>query len=90
MPYQLRNSTRVGETEPTPSSIASSATLEHNKDEAEKLLPNRGLEEIRPKMSRRFSEGGDGRFLLLLAGNFVVTRFRIIEYDVLDAKTKKA
>lgn len=73
----------------SPSSRASSATLEHNKDEADKLLPNRGLGEIRPKMSRRFSEGGDGRFLLLLAGNFVVTRFRIIEMTFLTPKQKK-
>jgi hypothetical protein len=54
MPYQLRNSTRVGETEPTPSSIASSATLEHNKDEADKLLPNRGLGEPWSRMDREY------------------------------------
>jgi len=79
----------MGEIEPMPLSIASSVILEYNKDKADKLLPNRGLGETRPKMSRKFSEGGNGRFLLLLARNFIVIRFRIIKYNILNAKTKK-
>ena len=42
MSYQLHNRTRVANTEPTPSSAASSATLEHNEDEADEPPLNRG------------------------------------------------
>lgn len=42
MLYQLSNRTRVANTESTPSSVASSATLEHNEDEADELPLNRG------------------------------------------------
>ena len=42
MPYQLRDSTSVPNAEPTPSSAASSVTVEHNKDAPDEL-PFKGL-----------------------------------------------
>jgi hypothetical protein len=62
MLYQLGNRTRVANTELTLLSAALSATLEHNEDEADDPLLNKGSGTKRLKRSRGFSEGGDGTF----------------------------
>lgn len=81
MPYQLRNRTRVANTELTPSSAASSATLEHNEDEADERPLNRELGTKRLRRSCGVSEGDDRTFQLPLARNTVLTRIRITERD---------
>jgi hypothetical protein len=69
MPYQLRNRTRVADTEPTPPSAASSSTLEHNKDEANEPLLNRTLETRRLKRGLSGLTGeGASEFHMLCIG----------------------
>jgi hypothetical protein len=66
MPYQVRNRTRLANTEPTPSSAASSATLEHNEHEADEPPLNRGSGTNRLKRGLSGSiEEGAGEFHVL-------------------------
>jgi hypothetical protein len=69
MPYQLRNRPRVANTEPTPSSAASSATLEQSEDEADEPPLSRGSGTNRLKRGLSVStEEGAGEFRALCIG----------------------
>ena len=66
MPYRLRNRTRVADTEPTPSSAASSATLEHKADEPS-LNRGSGTNRLKRGLSGSTKEGA-GEFHVLRTG----------------------
>ena len=73
MPYQLRNRTRVADTAPTPSSAASSTTLEHNEDEADEPSLNRGSGTSRLKRGLSGStKEGAGEFHVSRTGTIVL------------------
>ena len=77
MPYQLRNRTRVADIEPTPSSAASSATLEHNEDAADETPLDRGSGTNRPKRGLSGSTGeGASEFHVLHRGTINLIRIR--------------
>jgi hypothetical protein len=85
MPYQLRNRTRVANTEPTPLSAASSATLERNEDEADEPPLNRGSGTNRLKRGLSGStKEGAGEFHVLRTGTIY-----LIESDQLNVISNK-
>ena len=80
MPYQLRNRTRVVNTELTLLSTASSATLEHNEDAADETPLNRGSGTNRPKRGLSGStKEGASEFNVLHRGTINLIRIRLDE-----------
>jgi hypothetical protein len=83
MPSQLRNRTRVANTEPTSSSAASSATLEHAEPATDRPTLGKRLEMRRPKRGFSGSSGEVARKVhLSRIGNTELISIGLVKYDL--------